>query len=72
MERFKLNNLEPNQGYIIQVILKVNKNIIAYQPLKLFKSRFCFKPILNSNQNQLPKFVSSSLYDIENNNIVLP
>lgn len=75
MERFKLENLEPNHGYIIQVILKMNKDIIAYQPLKLFKSQLCFKPILNYNQNHLPKFVSSSLplyQHIENNNILVP
>lgn len=75
MERFKLKNLEPNHGYVIQVILKINKEIIAYQPLKLFKSRYCFKPILNSNHNQLPNFVSSSLQPhrhIEDNNILVP
>lgn len=71
MERFKLENLEQNHGYVIQVTLKVNKEVISYQTLKLFKSHHCFKPILN-NANQLPKNampLNSTDQHIEDNNI---
>ena len=73
MERFKLTNLEQNHGYIIQLTLKVNKEIISYQTLQLFKSHHCFKPILN-HVNQLPNAMSqNSTTDqhIEDNNIFL-
>lgn len=50
MERFKLKNLLPNHGYMIQVTLKINKEIITYPTLKLFKSHNCFKLIQNYTQ----------------------
>lgn len=70
MERFKLKNLEQNHGYVIQVTLKLNKEVISYQTLKLFKSHHCFKPILN-NANQLPSAMPPNSTDqhIEDNNI---
>lgn len=72
MERFKLKNLEINRGYIIQVVLKVSKEVISYQPLMLFKTHPCFKPILN-NHNQLPSAKHSTQFShqhIEDNNII--
>lgn len=70
-----MKNLEPNHGYIIQVMLKLSKEVISYQPLKLFKSHHCFKPILN-NQNQLPNHAMTSPkfkhQHIEDNNIFVP
>lgn len=75
MERFKVKNLEPNHGYIIQVTVKVSKEVISYQPLKLFKGHHCFKPILN-NANQLPDHGMPSphlnRHHIEDNNIFVP
>lgn len=75
MERFEVKDLEPNHAYIIQVMLKVSKEFISYQPLKLLKSHHCFKPILN-NLNQLPSYAMPSLQfkhqHIEDNNIFVP
>lgn len=74
MERFKLENLEANQGYIIQIMAKVNKVVISYQPLKLFKSHHCFKPILNTHI-QLPSAINLNQFGhqhIEDNNIFVP
>ncbi|XP_031616946.1 uncharacterized protein LOC116336893 isoform X2 [Contarinia nasturtii] len=68
MERFKLKYLEQNHGYVIHVTLKVNKEVISYQTLKLFKSHHCFKQILN-NTIQLPTFPNATSQHIEDNNI---
>lgn len=69
-----MKNLVPGHSYIIQVMMKIDKEFISYQTLKVLKSHHCFVPIL-SEQNQLPNTMKSDHLqhnEIEDNRIFIP
>lgn len=61
MERYQLENLIPGHNYAIQVMLKIDKEFVSYEILKIFKGRHCVH-ILNDH-NQLPNIQPNLIED---------